>query len=463
MSLLILSIAALITLSQIPPPRFQTDRIQALLNQLAVEGQPPDPKQRERDAFYLLFETAMMTVQVAQHGAEAALTRSSSADRGSGSSVAGFDYRNAWAGWGAASADRNEALAAFVVLYGNGFADRLKDIAQSPRIARSLAQLVFLARGADEDEQAAISLVEAIVARMLVAAEEKRPAAVVEAADQALAIARGCALQPRASNWLLGANMTAYVLTHVRLLAAHDALDETAIRGLREVMDRRLPLPPISRPMNGRRIGSIGVLQDEFPTASKKHGPQSYLAYLLVRLTRGGFEENRDGINAHFDQMIAETAKPYRQLRQEKRTLESLECLPSASWSRFVEPSGLPRFALARDRLQVMIEGTRVALALHLHRKKRGALPATLAELVPVYLPTVPQDPFDPAHPLIYRRVEAGESASGRQGFLLYSVGADGTDDGGKDCSLKELNDPAAAEDGADLLVTMKTRSQMTQ
>ncbi len=72
---------------------------------------------------------------------------------------------------------------------------------------------------------------------------------------------------------------------------------------------------------------------------------------------------------------------------------------------------------LARTRM------ARVACALTRYRHARGGLPATLAELVPDFLPQVPLDPCT-AQPLIYRRTAPGS-------YLLYSVGLDQTDDGG--------------------------------
>jgi len=46
-----------------------------------------------------------------------------------------------------------------------------------------------------------------------------------------------------------------------------------------------------------------------------------------------------------------------------------------------------------------------------------------LSDLVPIYLPQAPQDPFD-GRPLRYRRLEPG--------FVVYSVGPARTDDGGQ-------------------------------
>lgn len=63
-------------------------------------------------------------------------------------------------------------------------------------------------------------------------------------------------------------------------------------------------------------------------------------------------------------------------------------------------------------------------LALRAYRLEHGAYPAALGELTPHYLTRVPDDPFALTGPLHYRR--AGTS------FVLYSVGPDGKDDGGR-------------------------------
>jgi hypothetical protein len=63
------------------------------------------------------------------------------------------------------------------------------------------------------------------------------------------------------------------------------------------------------------------------------------------------------------------------------------------------------------------------AIALKRYQLRHGNLPERLSELLPELLPSVPLDPVD-GKPLRYRRNTDGT-------FLLYSVGADGKDDGG--------------------------------
>lgn len=64
-----------------------------------------------------------------------------------------------------------------------------------------------------------------------------------------------------------------------------------------------------------------------------------------------------------------------------------------------------------------------VWLAANAFRDERGRWPGTLQELAPGYLPTVPPDPFS-------NRAFGWALPGGRP--LLYSVGPDGTDDGGQ-------------------------------
>jgi hypothetical protein len=73
--------------------------------------------------------------------------------------------------------------------------------------------------------------------------------------------------------------------------------------------------------------------------------------------------------------------------------------------------------AIARERL-LMAE-----LAMRCYQSEQGRLPSSLAQLVPTYLQKVPSDPFS-GRPVIYH--PQGNN------WLLYSVGEDGVDDGGK-------------------------------
>jgi len=88
---------------------------------------------------------------------------------------------------------------------------------------------------------------------------------------------------------------------------------------------------------------------------------------------------------------------------------------------RSVMTAGLPvRAAAAEARRRVLITG----IALERYRGRHGVYPQTLAALAPEFLTAVPVDFID-GQPLRYHLTDDGH-------FILYSIGTDGVDDGGK-------------------------------
>jgi hypothetical protein len=71
-----------------------------------------------------------------------------------------------------------------------------------------------------------------------------------------------------------------------------------------------------------------------------------------------------------------------------------------------------------------------VSLALRAFKLEKGHYPEKLAELTPSYIKKVPADPFGGGEPMRYRRTD--------KSYLLYSIGPDGKDDGGKQIDDKK-------------------------
>jgi len=90
-------------------------------------------------------------------------------------------------------------------------------------------------------------------------------------------------------------------------------------------------------------------------------------------------------------------------------------------WGQIIDPRHR-YFVLDLNHLGYL-RAAQVALAVERFRLATGGLPDSLERLVPVYLETVPRDPFDGA-PLRYRKLAPG--------FVVYSVGEDEKDDGGR-------------------------------
>jgi len=124
---------------------------------------------------------------------------------------------------------------------------------------------------------------------------------------------------------------------------------------------------------------------------------------------------------------------------EHRETLLSLCAEPAPAFSDFVEtitPGGRlnngTAFVLRRmvehveatARWGARYEALLAGLALERHYRDTGAFAESLEGLIPAYLAEMPQDAIAQA-PLLYRRDEGG--------YVLYSPGANGRDDGGDD------------------------------
>jgi len=110
-------------------------------------------------------------------------------------------------------------------------------------------------------------------------------------------------------------------------------------------------------------------------------------------------------------------------LQREKSLQQDMDALPAyrAVLARMLTPA-FARFTWSRNRTTAMIGAAEIALALRLYRVAHGTYPDSLSALENAGW-RLPNDPFT-EQPYRYRRQGAG--------FLVYSVGPDLTDDGGK-------------------------------
>jgi len=103
---------------------------------------------------------------------------------------------------------------------------------------------------------------------------------------------------------------------------------------------------------------------------------------------------------------------------------------------RMIMPA-LSRFITIDIRTIAHLRTAQVGLAIERYRLATGSLPKTLAELAPIYLDALPKDPFD-GKDIRYKKLEAG--------FVVYSIGEDGSDDGGKEKQRIKGSPPAPAD-----------------
>ncbi len=114
---------------------------------------------------------------------------------------------------------------------------------------------------------------------------------------------------------------------------------------------------------------------------------------------------------------------PHEQIAAEQAFAAEARALPQDALAARTFLPALDKFAAAERRRLAQVRCLIAALAAERYRLAHGAWPEALDGLVPAELTEVPLDPFD-GQPLHYRRTP--------EGVVVYSVGEDGKDDGGK-------------------------------
>ncbi len=137
----------------------------------------------------------------------------------------------------------------------------------------------------------------------------------------------------------------------------------------------------------------------------------------------GTYAQNRDELKIRW-KAVAQCA---RTERFERATKASLPGESDLALIRQLSPT-LGPVVQTIDQTSLERRGLRTMLALERYRLAEGTYPERLDTLVPRFIAAVPLDPWS-GKPLCYRRL-AQHDESGRE-YLLYSVGADGQDDGG--------------------------------
>jgi hypothetical protein len=113
---------------------------------------------------------------------------------------------------------------------------------------------------------------------------------------------------------------------------------------------------------------------------------------------------------------------------------------------RLLHPFAL-NVGLRHHRGKATLRASAAALAAERYRQATGRWPETLAALVPEYLARVPADPRD-GQPLRLRRFDGG--------IVIYSVGADDSDDGGAiDWNASGVMTPKSAQKPLDWVIRL--------
>jgi len=188
-----------------------------------------------------------------------------------------------------------------------------------------------------------------------------------------------------------------------------------------------------------RHAGSRGASQAFFPPGTSqttKMSPASVMQdCLLLPAWRLTIADDDELFFLKMMQTCLDTIRSLETSRSWNTAKQTLDELTdhvertTRAWQGFRNPFSallIPNFLKASEaalRGETERQLALAAIALKRSQLARGAFPATLDDLVPEFLPSIPHD-FMNGKPLHYRLLSDGS-------FLLYSVGDDGRDDGG--------------------------------
>jgi hypothetical protein len=136
------------------------------------------------------------------------------------------------------------------------------------------------------------------------------------------------------------------------------------------------------------------------------------------------------------DEYMKATELPLHERQEAARAVDArFRAIPKSRWILHEVMPIFSRTVTANLRAIARLRGAYVALAVQLCRLAGDKLPDKLADLVPTYLESIPQDPFDGNY-LRYRTLDPGS--------VVYSIGEDLSDDGGKERPSKARGQESA-------------------
>gem|GEM_PF-39230 len=304
-------------------------------------------------------------------------------------------------------------------------------------------------------------------ARMAEARAAGDVAEFTRAAEHALAVARASTHQGGLIARLLGAAVQALtidqVMIGVRVLKPSDA----ELAALAEVFRRQVGrLPPPRLAVGSERLLALDTCRVAFAADGKvdlnalgaitQTSLPAAAMPVVVRATREG---NVAAVTDAYERLARWWDSP----RAQRDQADSPDVV-SERWRQ--DPQGLvvglllpavERAAKVDDQVALRRQGVLAMLAVERYQRATGAYPADLAAVVAKrLLAAVPTDPVT-GKPLGYRRLEKPDEAG--RSYVLYSVGFDGVDDGGRELTEEQGGFTRAiqgpkVEGGADAVLT---------
>jgi hypothetical protein len=255
--------------------------------------------------------------------------------------------------------------------------------------------------------------------------QNNRPDAAIDSIDTAMRLSRCLDKEPLTISQLVRIACQADILEALEYIINQIEFSDQQLNGLSHALeDAKNP--------DAMRYGFAGEIPNGMdfitkPTNQKLQllgGPPSPLIYLYTAIGMN----NQDAF-IYLDIMVkyreAYKLPPIERLKVTKAVADEAGEISKIHFLARVMTPAIARLAVIDCRNLVRIDAASVALAVERYRRLAdGKLPESLNDLVPKFLESVPIDLFD-GKQLKYKKLDPG--------FVIYSVGEDEQDDGGKE------------------------------
>jgi hypothetical protein len=236
------------------------------------------------------------------------------------------------------------------------------------------------------------------------------------------------ASEPILISQLLATACEAFTADTVQRICSQAQLSPDQLRSLQTVIESMQEEHPLHLAMLGERakyVALIDYVEADGAQASESLAEAQIPVLPALPAIRGVLQRDYAAGLALLNQQVEAARRPAAQALASIAKLEAEKCgLPeSPGFAKAAAPK-LDRALTAMLRSHAEVVAAATALAAERYRVEKGRWPSSLGELVPSYVNTLPADPFT-GDPLKISRNDRGW-------LVIYSVGDDNTDDGGR-------------------------------
>ena len=271
------------------------------------------------------------------------------------------------------------------------------------------------------------SAVMLLVLDAVLHAENGLSQSATRSAASAFGLARSLAREPVTVSQLVRAACQNLALSAVEQVVNRTELTEEQLLELIASVNESERISDMSCAFVGERCAGIGFFRGPESVGPDFMGGGGPIFRSVLALYKGVGMADADAV-IYLDLMEGYLKAAQLPMHQRLEAVNAVDArLRSTSKVHVMLHSIMPalsRITTIETRAIAHLRAAQVALAIQRYRLAADRFPNKLADVVPAYIETVPKDPFD-GNDLRYKKLEPG--------FVVYSIGEDLSDDGGKE------------------------------